>query len=76
MPMRDYASRFFKDPRLDNTIVSGREVKDLLENLKPQPLTRVRRTLSLDGWKAYGYREGEEREKEAALSSWLMRPRE
>jgi len=67
----DYASRFFKDPDFDKKIVNDKEIHDVLDQLKPQPATNIRRTISLDGWKASGYKEGEEAESEKYLGAWL-----
>ncbi len=65
-----YASRFFGDPDLDRNLVSETEIQDLLKGIKPQPLTKVRKTIRLNGWKAYGYKEGEEETKGVQLAEW------
>lgn len=60
------ASAFFNNPSLDKKIVSDNEIGDLLNTIKPQPLTSVRKTIRLDEWKAYGYKEGQDVEKNEA----------
>lgn len=65
-----YSSRFFKDPDLNRKAVSNQEIDSLLSALKPQPLTKIRRTIPLNGWKAYGYREGQDTSRHLALNSW------
>ena len=64
------ASAFFNNPSLDKKIVSDNEIGDLLNTIKPQPLTSVRKTIRLDEWKAYGYKEGQDVEKERSLEEW------
>ena len=64
------ASSFFENPDLDKKIVTNSEISDLLSSIKPQPLTSVRKTLSLDNWKAYGYKKGQDVEKERSLEEW------
>ncbi|MBL7970170.1 MAG: hypothetical protein JNL03_01510, partial [Prolixibacteraceae bacterium] len=71
--LEDYAmcsSRFFKDPQLNRKVVGSEETDSLLAALKPQPLTSVRRTIPLNGWNAYGYKEGQYIEKQNALNAW------
>ncbi len=65
-----YASRFFGNPGFDQEIVDDQEVREALAHLKPQPLTNIRRTIRLNGWKAYGYKEGEESERQEELDRW------
>ncbi|MCE4565897.1 glycosyl hydrolase family 2 [Maribellus sp. CM-23] len=64
------ASNFFDNPGLDKQIVTDAEINDLLDKIKPQPLTSVRKTLRLDNWKAYGYRKGQDVEKQRSLQEW------
>jgi len=70
----DYASRYFNNPKLDQVIVTDDEIDVLLNKLKPQPLPGIRKVLDLSGWKAYGYRPGQENEKNVALARWADRP--
>lgn len=70
----DYASRYFNNPQLDQVIVTDEEIDALLNQLKPQPLPNVRQVLSLDGWRAYGYRTGQNEEKKTALTGWAGHP--
>jgi hypothetical protein len=69
-----HASHFFNDPGLDTRLVSEEEKQALLQNLKPQPLTSVRTTIPLSEWKSYGYRAGQDAEKEMALREWANYP--
>ena len=66
----DYASRFFGNPNFDQKIVSEKEINNVLTKVKPQPLTRIRQTISLNRWKAYGYKEGEDESKLKVLKEW------
>lgn len=66
----DFASKFFDNPDLDQEIVTDGEIDSLLKALKPQPATRVRKTLLLKDWKSYGYRKGQDEESELALKEW------
>lgn len=70
----DYASRYFNNPQLDQVIVTDEEIDGLLQQLKPQPLPNIRNVIQLDGWKAYGYRLGQDEEKQAALQAWAAYP--
>ncbi|RIH67290.1 glycosyl hydrolase family 2 [Mariniphaga sediminis] len=64
------AADFFDNPNLDKQIVSDTEISDLLKNVKPQPVTSVRKTIRLDNWKAYGYKEGQDQVKARSLQEW------
>lgn len=66
----DYASRFFGDPGFDQVVVSGKEVDEALTKVKPQPLTKIRQTIPLKGWKSYGYKEGEDIAQKKTLAGW------
>ena len=65
-----YASKFWNDVGFDKTIVSQREVSEVLKSIKPQPLTTIRRTIPLTGWKAYGYKNDHTNIKRDALTGW------
>lgn len=65
-----FASGFFNNPGLDKKIVTEVEVDSLLKNIKAQPATSIRQTINLDKWRAYGYKEGQDIEKEQALNNW------
>lgn len=68
----DFASRFFNNPRLDQQIVNDAEIDSLLAGIKPQPLPNIRTDVDLRTWKAYGYRQGLDRETEAAHAIWRI----
>lgn len=59
----NYAATFWSNPQLDRPILSPQEVPLTLQNIKPQPTTQTRKTLSLTQWKSYGYRPGKEEEQ-------------
>ena len=59
----DYASKFWGDPNLDKPLFTDDEVRERVAKIKAQPTTSVRRTLSLDNWRAYGYKAGKEQVK-------------
>jgi len=65
-----FASHFFGDPDFDKKAVDDRDVKFFLDQLKPQPTTNIRRTMQVNGWKAYGYNEGEKGIRQKELDSW------
>ncbi len=66
----NYASHYFGSPNFDQQIVTIKEVDDVLAKTKPQPLTSIRQTIPLNGWKAYGYKNGQDAIKQKALSKW------
>jgi hypothetical protein len=66
----NYASRFFGNPNLDQEIVSEKETNDVLAKVKPQPLTSIRQTIPLNGWKAYGYKDGQYVSTQKTLKEW------
>ena len=69
-----YASHYFKDPGFEHKVVSDIEAENLLKKLKPQPLTSIRSTILLNGWKAYGYKQGMDVAEKEHLDSWLSFP--
>lgn len=66
----DYASRFFGNPNFDQQITPPKEIDSVLANTKQQPLTNIRQTIPLNGWKACGYKDGQDVAKQKALSEW------
>ena len=52
----DYASKFWGDRQLNKPLFSDDDVRARVAQIKPQPITSVRRTISLDEWRAYGYK--------------------
>lgn len=70
----DFASRYFDNPGLDKKIVTDKEISHLLGEVKPQPETNVRKTIWLNGWKTYGYKEGQDIQKERELERWNKTP--
>ena len=64
------ASNFFNNPDLNKKIVTDFEIDNLLAKIKPQPTTSIRKTIKLDNWKCYGYRNGQDVEKELKLKRW------
>jgi hypothetical protein len=65
-----YASNFFENPGFNKNVVTAKEIQDLLKKIKAQPLTNIRSTVPLNGWRAYGYRKGQDKEKEKELTIW------
>lgn len=51
----EYASQYWGNPQLDKPLLTNEEVKDVVGNIKPQPLTNIRRTIRLSEWRAYGF---------------------
>ena len=66
----DYAARFWGDPGLDRPLFTDAEVLTRLSCIKPQPFTSVRRTIRLDEWKAYGYKNGKENDVKNRWKKW------
>jgi len=51
----DYAAAWFGDPKLDRPAVKTGEAERRLSEIKPQPLTSIRKTIRLnDAWKQIG----------------------
>ena len=65
-----YASNFWNDVHFDKKLVSPTEISEKLKNIKPQPLTAVRRTIPLTGWKAYGYKNDHTGIRKHAIAQW------
>ena len=59
----DYAATFWGNPQLDTPLLQADEAALALQNIKPQPGTKVRSTIRLNNWKAYGYSPEIERAK-------------
>ena len=66
----DYASKFWGDPQLNTPLFTDAEVRERVAKIKPQPTTAVRQTISLDGWRAYGYKAGKEQAKAQQWKQW------
>lgn len=69
-----YSSGFWGNPQLDKPLLAVGEAEDVLQNIKPQPLTNVRRTLRLSDWRAYGYRTGKVEDKKRQWGMWTTVP--
>ena len=66
----DYASRFWGDLGLDTPMFSDDDVRSRVAQIKPQPTTSVRRTISLDEWRAYGYKSNKEQAQQQNWQLW------
>ncbi|MDO9326889.1 MAG: hypothetical protein Q7T80_18220 [Methanoregula sp.] len=66
----DYASTYFENKNFNKEIVTDTEIRDLLSGIKPQPLTSIRKTIPLDRWKSYGYKNGQDTLKKKEIESW------
>jgi len=66
----EFAKEFFNDPDLDKQVVTDAEVHNLLSNLKPQPLPKVRKKIPLKKCKCAGYKEGLTQQRRRELSKW------
>lgn len=65
-----FSANFWKNPKLDMPLLKEGEAKTALQNIKPQPLTTVRKTVRLSDWRAYGYRSGKEVEQQQQWKTW------
>lgn len=66
----EYAKPFFRDHQLDHKIVPQAEVAQVLKNLKPQPLPKIRNKIIPVNFKWLGYKKGQREKQIEALSSW------
>lgn len=66
----DYASKFWGDPQLNTPLFSDSQVRERVQQIKPQPLTSVRRTLPLQQWHAYGYKPQKENDQARRWKPW------
>ena len=67
----DFASRFWEGISPHRPVVTEEETASELSSIKPQPLTSVRKTIPLDGWKATGYRPGVEKHQREDFFSFI-----
>lgn len=65
-----YASRFWGDPGMDTPMFDEAKVRERLASIKPQPQTGVRRTMELNSWRSYGYRNGKEQAQAERWKKW------
>ena len=66
----DYASKFWGDATLNKPMFTDEEIRQRVAQIKPQPTTSVRQTISLGDWRAYGYKEGKEQTKPRGWQQW------
>ena len=65
-----YSSKFWGDPQFNTPLFTDDDVRERLGTIKEQPSTSVRNTILLDGWKAYGYKEGKESLQASRWAAW------
>lgn len=65
-----YGARFFGNPDLDQRVVEDDEIAAVLKNLKKQPITTIRKSILLNDWKSYGYKDGQELSTQRNLREW------
>ena len=70
----DYGSNFFDDPDLDNKVISDKDLSEISNKLKSQPLPKIRNRKSLKKWKWIGYRDGKRKRERKKLEDWKSRP--
>ena len=51
-----YSAEFWGNPQVSQPLLAIGEAQGVVQNIKPQPLTKVRRTLRLSDWQTYGNR--------------------
>lgn len=66
----DFMSDYFNDRDLDTKAVSQDQIQTVIRQLKPQPLTEIRRSLRLEDWKSLGFRAGQIAEEKASIARW------
>ena len=69
----DYASKFWGDPELNTPLFTDEDVKQRVAQIKPQPTTSVRRSISLNDWRAYGYKAGKEHKQAERWQEWCSK---
>lgn len=69
-----YSSGFWGNPQLDKPLLAPGEAESALQNIKPQPLTNIRRTMRLSSWQAYGYRPDKAEDKKKQWALWTTTP--
>ncbi len=73
MFLKHYANQaktFFNDSNLNTKVVHDNEIKEVLRQIKPQPLPKVRKRIALNEWQAYGYRDHQYEESEDRLAKF------
>ena len=70
----EYAAAFWGNPQLETPLLQADEAALALQNIKPQPVTKVRSTIRLSNWKAYGYSTEKERAKKEMRQLWEQVP--
>lgn len=69
-----YSAEFWGNPQLSQPLLAIGEAQGVVQNIKPQPLTKVRRTLRLSDWQAYGHRPGKAEEQRQQWRLWASAP--
>lgn len=69
-----YSSNFWGNKQLDKPLLAIKKAEEVLQKIKPQPLTNIRRTLRLVDWRAYGYRPGQLKDKTKQWALWTNTP--
>lgn len=65
-----FASSFWGDPTLSTPLFTDAQVLGRVGQIKPQPLTSVRRTLRLDQWSSIGYKKDKAAAVAQARKQW------
>lgn len=66
----EYASQYWGNPQLDKPLLTNEEVKDVVGNIKPQPLTNIHRTIRLSEWRAYGFHLDKMKKQQESWQAW------
>ena len=66
----DYASRFWGDPELDTPLFTDAGISAKVAGTKPQPTTKVRRTINLTQWRSTGYKKSGAKELAQRWAQW------
>ena len=66
----DFASKFWGDPNLDTPMFTDAQVSEKTAQIKPQPVTSIRKSINLSNWRSVGYKKGKEEVQNARWERW------
>lgn len=66
----DFASKFWGDPNLDTPMFTDAQVSEKTAQIKPQPVTSIRKSINLSNWRSVGYKKGKAEVQNARWERW------
>jgi hypothetical protein len=70
----EVAKKYFNDEQLNTLVATDSEVEAFLNQLRPQPVPKVRKRLDTETWRWIGYKEGQDLLEQANLEKWSSLP--